>query len=92
MTQAWMALVVGLGLTTGLVAQAPTPAVPVLTEVEALRVQALELAIENQALRLNILRRDAEAYMRSLEKPGFTLVKERDAAGVTRWVYMVAVP
>lgn len=60
---------------------------PTLTEADALKLAVAELAVENLALRLEAARRDAEQLLRSLQREGYTLSKERGTDGVARWVY-----
>lgn len=74
-----------VALTCPLWAQAP-PA-PTLTEADALKLAVAELTVENSALRLEAARRDAEQLLRSLQREGYVLTKERGADGVARWVY-----
>lgn len=83
-----LVLVAAAGVSTP--AQEPAAAPPILTEVEQLRIQALELTLENLSLRLDAVRRDAAAYLRALQRPGFELIKVPDAQGVLRWTYRAA--
>lgn len=62
-------------------------AAPTLSALDALKLQAMELALENLTLRLDALRRDTQDYLRTLQQPGYELRKERGADGVARWVY-----
>lgn len=83
-----LVLVAAAGVSTP--AQEPSAAPPALSEVELLRIQALELTLENLSLRLDAVRREADGYLRTLQRPGFELVKVPDAQGVLRWAYRPA--
>lgn len=62
-------------------AQAPAPAQPALSALDAARLQILELAIENLTLKLDALKREAETFVRSLQREGYELRKENGQWG-----------
>lgn len=60
----------------------PAPAAPTLPAIDAARLQILELAIENLTLKLDALKREAETFVRTLQREGYELRKENG-----QWVY-----
>lgn len=66
-------------------AQEPAPAPPTLPAIDAARLQILELAIENLTLKLDALKREAETFVRTLQREGYELRKENG-----QWVYRPA--
>lgn len=74
-------------------ATAPVVAAPVVSELDALKLDKLVLADENVRLRiaqaqqeLSRLQSEAQAYVQTLQKPGYTLTRDERGA----WVYVAA--
>lgn len=74
-------------------ATTPTVAAPVVSELDALKLDKLVLADENVRLRiaqaqqeLSRLQSEAQAYVQTLQKPGYTLTRDERGA----WVYVAA--
>lgn len=82
---AWIGLSLIMFLAAPVAAQEPTPAAPTVAALDAARLQILELAIENLTLKLDALKRDAEAFVRTLQREGYELRKENG-----QWVYRPA--